>query len=139
MSHKALNAVVIHSRKPLDGQCNMGLRWTFPVAGLHALYVIALVAFTRAIRHVEFRFDELRDLWKGILVSATSIGIWVTAFVLNEIHYDISWLQVASRFVLLVTVSYTQIVPIICSQNNLKIFFLAYILYASSNRVAFSW
>ncbi|BAB01074.1 unnamed protein product [Arabidopsis thaliana] len=81
----------------------MGLQWTFPVAGLHALYVLALIAFTRAVRHVEFRFDELRDLWKGILVSATSIVIWVTAFVLNEIHEEISWLQVASRFVLLVT------------------------------------
>lgn len=95
---------VIHATKPLNDKCHMRLQWTFPVAGLHALYVLALIAFTRAVRHVEFRFDELRDLWKGILVSATSIIIWVTAFVLNEIHEEISWLQVASRFVLLVTV-----------------------------------
>lgn len=96
--------LVIHARKPLSNDCHLGLQWTFPVAGLHALYVLALVAFTRAIRHVEFRFDELRDLWKGILVSGASVVIWVTAFVLNEILTQISWLQVASRFVLLVTV-----------------------------------
>ncbi|WZZ74020.1 hypothetical protein YC2023_085390 [Brassica napus] len=96
-------AAIIHARKPLSNECHLGLQWTFPVAGLHALYVLALVAFTRAVRHVEFRFDELRDLWKGILVSAASVVIWVTAFVLNEILTEISWLQVASRFVLLVT------------------------------------
>ncbi|XP_013677387.2 regulator of G-protein signaling 1 isoform X1 [Brassica napus] len=96
-------AAIIHARKPLSNECHLGLQWTFPVAGLHALYVLALVAFTRAVRHVEFRFDELKDLWKGILVSAASVVIWVTAFVLNEILTEISWLQVASRFVLLVT------------------------------------
>ncbi|XP_010502507.1 PREDICTED: regulator of G-protein signaling 1 [Camelina sativa] len=96
-------SAIIHAKRPLNRQCHMGPRWTFPVAGLHAFYVLALIAFTRAVRHVEFRFDELRDLWKGILVSATSIIIWVTAFVLNEIYDEISWLQVSSRFVLLVT------------------------------------
>ncbi|KAF8100900.1 hypothetical protein N665_0214s0059 [Sinapis alba] len=96
-------AAIVQAKRPLDSQCHMGLEWTIPVAGLHALYVLALLAFTRAIRHVEFRFDELRDLWKGILVSATSVAIWVTSFVLNEIHTDTSWLQVTSRFVLLVT------------------------------------
>ncbi|KAH9708473.1 Regulator of G-protein signaling 1 [Citrus sinensis] len=71
-----------------------------------------LIAAT-SIRHIEFRFDELRDLWQGIIVSASSIGtlssrfytvlsLWVFAYLLNEIHDDISWLQVASRFLLLV-------------------------------------
>ncbi|CAN7091829.1 unnamed protein product [Brassica rapa subsp. narinosa] len=96
-------AAIVQAKRPLDSQCHMGLEWTLPVAGLNALYVLALLAFTRAIRHVEFRFDELRDLWKGILVSATSVALWVTSFVLNEIHTDTSWLQVTSRFVLLVT------------------------------------
>ncbi|XP_013608784.1 PREDICTED: regulator of G-protein signaling 1-like isoform X2 [Brassica oleracea var. oleracea] len=96
-------AAIFQAKRPLDSQCHMGLEWTLPVAGLNALYVLALLAFTRAIRHVEFRFDELRDLWKGILVSATSVALWVTSFVLNEIHTDTSWLQVTSRFVLLVT------------------------------------
>ncbi|RID45439.1 hypothetical protein BRARA_I02169 [Brassica rapa] len=98
-----LGAAIVQAKRPLDSQCHMGLEWTLPVAGLNALYVLALLAFTRAIRHVEFRFDELRDLWKGILVSATSVALWVTSFVLNEIHTDTSWLQVTSRFVLLVT------------------------------------
>ncbi|KAK9191745.1 hypothetical protein WN943_020360 [Citrus x changshan-huyou] len=66
------------------------------------LYVASLVGFMAAIRHIEFRFDELRDLWQGIIVSASSIGLWVFAYLLNEIHDDISWLQVASRFLLLV-------------------------------------
>ncbi|KAJ4877926.1 Regulator of G-protein signaling 1 [Raphanus sativus] len=96
-------SAIIQAKRPLDSQCHMGLEWTLPVTGLHALYVLALLALTRAIRHVEFRFDELKDLWKGILVSATSVALWVTSFVLNEIHTDTSWLQVASRFVLLVT------------------------------------
>ncbi|XP_010556357.1 PREDICTED: regulator of G-protein signaling 1 [Tarenaya hassleriana] len=95
-------AAFIHARKPLNHQCHMGVKWTLPVVGFHALYVLALVAFTRAIRHIEFRFDELRDLWQGILVSASSIGIWVSAYVLNEIHEDVSWLQISSRFMLLI-------------------------------------
>ncbi|KAK8526356.1 hypothetical protein V6N12_020828 [Hibiscus sabdariffa] len=59
----------------------------------------------RAIRHIEFRFDELKDLWQGILVSASLIGLWVSAYILNEVHDDISWLQVTSRFLLLTTAS----------------------------------
>ncbi|XP_024023940.1 regulator of G-protein signaling 1 [Morus notabilis] len=93
----------MHIRKPLNHRCHMEFPWIVPVTSLHTLYVIALVGFTGAVRHIEFRFDELRDLWHGILVSASSIGVWVAAYVLNEIHDDISWLQVASRFLLLVT------------------------------------
>ncbi|KAL5552704.1 hypothetical protein UlMin_040105 [Ulmus minor] len=92
----------MHFRKPLNYRCHMGLHWIFPVVSLHAMYVVALVGFTGAIRHIEFRFDEVRDLWQGILLSASSIGVWVAAYILNEIHDDISWLQVASRFLLLV-------------------------------------
>lgn len=60
---------------------------------------------TAAVHHIEFRFDELRDLWQGILVSSVSIAAWITAYMLNEIHDNISWLQVASRFLLLVLAS----------------------------------
>ncbi|KAM5568050.1 regulator of G-protein signaling 1 [Rosa sericea] len=98
-------AAFIHITKPLNYRCHMGAQWIIPSMSLHTTYVAILVAFTCAIRHIEFRFDELRDLWQGILVSASSIGVWVVAYVLNEIHDDISWLQVASRFVLLVTTS----------------------------------
>lgn len=52
----------------------MGTQWIIPVICLHALYIAALVGFTGAIQHVEFRFHELKDLWRGILVSACSIG-----------------------------------------------------------------
>ncbi|MBA0563243.1 hypothetical protein Golob_008234, partial [Gossypium lobatum] len=98
-------AAVIHEKKPLNYRCHFGTYWTIPVVCLHSLYVAVLMGFTRAIRHIEFRFDELRDLWQGILGSASLIGVWVFAYILNEIHDDISWLQVASRFMLLLTAS----------------------------------
>lgn len=31
-------------------------------------------------------------------------GVWTAAYILNEVHDDVSWLQAASRFLLLVTV-----------------------------------
>ncbi|XP_020411121.1 regulator of G-protein signaling 1 isoform X2 [Prunus persica] len=98
-------AALMHIKKPLNYRCHMGTQWIIPVVSLHAIYVAILVGFTGAVRHIEFRFDELRDLWQGILVSASSIGVWVAAYILNEIHDDISWLQVVSRFTLLVTAS----------------------------------
>lgn len=73
-------SVVIHMKKPLNYRCHMGTYWIIPVSSLHALYVAALVGFTGAIRHVEFRFDELKDLWRGILVSASSVGTLSSRF-----------------------------------------------------------
>ncbi|XP_020539234.1 regulator of G-protein signaling 1 isoform X2 [Jatropha curcas] len=98
-------AALIHVKKPLNTRCHMGTHWIVPVLLLHTSYVAALVGFTGLIRHIEFRFDELKDLWQGILVSASSIGLWVVAYVLNEIHDDIASLQVVSRCLLLFTAS----------------------------------
>lgn len=98
-------SIFIHLKKPLNYRCHMGTQWIIPVICLHALYIAALVGFTGAIQHIEFRFHELKDLWRGILVSACSIGIWVVAYVLNEEHEEISWVQIVSRFLLLVTTS----------------------------------
>ncbi|KAI4336639.1 hypothetical protein L6164_015139 [Bauhinia variegata] len=98
-------AAFIHMKKPLNYRCHMTAQWTIPVVCLHALYIATLVGFTGAVRHIEFRFDELKDLWRGILVSVLSMAVWVSAYILNEIHDDISWLQVASRFLLLVVSS----------------------------------
>ena len=47
---------------------------------LHTTYVAALVGFTVAIRHIEFRFHELKDLWRGILVSTSSVGTLLSRF-----------------------------------------------------------
>lgn len=66
--------VVIHLKEPLNGRCHMGIQWIIPVIGLHGVYIVALVFFAGAIHHIEFRFHELKDLWRGILVSTTSIG-----------------------------------------------------------------
>ncbi|KAG6405695.1 hypothetical protein SASPL_133287 [Salvia splendens] len=52
-------------------------------------YIAALVGFTAAVQHIEFRFHEL---WRGILVSACCIGVWIVAYTLNEIgpnHFKI--------------------------------------------------
>lgn len=98
-------ASFLHKEKPLNDHCHMGVRWIIPVISLHAIYVATLIGFTGAIHHIEFRFQELKALWRGILVSTASIGLWIVAYVLNEIHEEISWLQVASRFVLLVVTS----------------------------------
>ncbi|XP_043687159.1 regulator of G-protein signaling 1-like isoform X2 [Telopea speciosissima] len=98
-------AAFIHTRKPLNPRCHMRSQWTIPVVCLHILYVTAMVGITRALQHIEFRFHEFKDLLKGIIVSAFSVGIWVIAYILNEVHEDIPWLQVASRFLLLVTAS----------------------------------
>lgn len=98
-------AAFIHVKQPLNNHCHMGAQWVVPVVSFHTLYVATLVAFTGAIRHIEFRFNELRDLWRGIVLSASSIGVWIAAYVLNEIHDEIAWLQVVSRFLLLVTSS----------------------------------
>ncbi|XP_057949432.1 regulator of G-protein signaling 1 [Malania oleifera] len=98
-------AALIHTKKPLNAQCHMEAQWIIPVMCLHTAYVIALVGFTGAVRHIEFRFHELKELWRGILVSTASIVIWVASYILNEIHEEISWLQVATRFLLLITAS----------------------------------
>ncbi|WCJ38638.1 G-protein coupled receptors GTPase activators [Euphorbia peplus] len=98
-------AALIHLKKPLNTRCHMGTYWIIPVVSLHTTYIACLVGFAGAIRHIEFRFDELKDLWQGILVSASSVGVWVIAYILNEVHDNISWLQVASRFFLLFTAS----------------------------------
>lgn len=95
-------AAFIHARKPLNLRCHMRPYWIIPVVIFHTLYVSVLIGFTKAIQHIDFRFDELRDLWKGIIVAASSIGLWVFAYVLNEVHDEISWLQVSSRFLLLI-------------------------------------
>lgn len=73
-------SVVIHMKKPLNYRCHLRSHWVIPVTCLHTLYVAALVGFTGAIRHIEFRFDEVRDLWRGIVISACSIGMLFSRF-----------------------------------------------------------
>lgn len=69
-----IHDVVVHMKKPLNSRCHMKAPWIFPIMFLHALYIAILVGFLAAIRHIEFRFNELKDLLKGIVVSASSIG-----------------------------------------------------------------
>ncbi|KAG6398746.1 hypothetical protein SASPL_140215 [Salvia splendens] len=82
------------------------VRQIIPVISVHALYIAALVGFTGASQHIEFRFHELKDLWRGILVSACCIGVWVVAYTLNEIYEGNALIQIISRSVLLIMTSF---------------------------------
>ncbi|XP_057811090.1 regulator of G-protein signaling 1 [Salvia miltiorrhiza] len=100
-----VGSAILHLNKPLNHRCHMKTLWIIPVISVHALYIAALVGFTGAVQHIEFRFHELKDLWRGILVSACCIGIWVVAYILNEIHEDSPLVQIISRSVLLIMTS----------------------------------
>ncbi|KNA20684.1 hypothetical protein SOVF_049790 isoform B [Spinacia oleracea] len=96
-------AALIHLKKPLNYRCQMSARWVTPMMVLHSVYVVAFVGLTRSIQHVNFRFDELKDLWRGVVVSTLSVVFWVVAYILNEIHEDVEWLRVGSRLLLAIT------------------------------------
>ncbi|XXG88978.1 hypothetical protein AAC387_Pa12g1091 [Persea americana] len=55
--------------------------------------------------HMGNWFQEFKDLLLGIVTSSTCIGIWITSYVLNEIHDQTRPVQVISRFLLLVSAS----------------------------------
>ncbi|KAL6505474.1 G-protein signaling regulator protein [Orobanche hederae] len=99
------SAAFISITKPLNNRCHMGTLYIIPVTCLHVAYIAALIGLTGAVQHIEFRFQELKDLWRGILVSTCCIGLWVVAYFLNETYEDISLLQIISRSLLLVMVS----------------------------------
>ncbi|XP_072957952.1 regulator of G-protein signaling 1 isoform X1 [Typha angustifolia] len=98
-------AAFLHINKPLNHRCHMRSQWVIPVVCIHGLYIAALTGITNAVRHIEFRFHEFKDLLQGIIVSSIVVGFWIGAYVLNEIHEDIPWVQVCSRFLLLVMAS----------------------------------
>ncbi|XP_024989777.1 regulator of G-protein signaling 1 [Cynara cardunculus var. scolymus] len=98
-------AALLHMEQPLNNRCHMGTRWAVPYVCFPVFYIAALIGITGAIHHIEFRFDELKDLWRAILVTVFSIGVWVVAYVLNETHEEVMWLQVTTRCVLLVVAS----------------------------------
>ncbi|XP_042496008.1 regulator of G-protein signaling 1-like isoform X2 [Macadamia integrifolia] len=94
-----------HAMKPLNARCHMRSWWITPFICRDILYIAILAGITWALHHIEFRFHEFKDLLKGIFVSAACIGMWVAAFILNEVREDTPWLQIASRFLLLVIAS----------------------------------
>ncbi|KAK1415793.1 hypothetical protein QVD17_31580 [Tagetes erecta] len=96
----------LHITLPLNNRCHMGTQWAVPYMCFPVLYTAALVCITRAIHHIEFKFHELKDLWRGILVTVFSIGAWVVLYVLHETHEETMWLQVTTRCVLLVVASF---------------------------------
>ncbi|KAL2903492.1 Regulator of G-protein signaling 1 [Bienertia sinuspersici] len=110
-------AAFIQLKKPLNHRCQMSAQWVAPLMVLHSIYVVIFVGLTRSIQHVNFRFDELTDLWRGVLVSTLSVVLWVVAYILNEIHDDVDWLRIASRFLLALMTS---------------VFILAFFSYSSS-------
>ncbi|XP_021746550.1 regulator of G-protein signaling 1-like isoform X1 [Chenopodium quinoa] len=110
-------AAIIQLKQPLNYRCQMSARWVTPSMVLHSIYVVIFVGLTRSIQHVNFRFDELKDLWRGVVISTFSLVFWVVAYILNEIHEDVEWLRVGSRFLLALMTS---------------VFILAFFSYSSS-------
>ncbi|KAH7681517.1 Regulator of G-protein signaling RGS protein [Dioscorea alata] len=98
-------AAFIHISKPLNHHCHMSSQWVVPVVCIHGFYIAVLIGVTMAVRHIEFKFHEFKDLLRGIVVSSIAVGLWIAAYILNDVHEDILWVQVASRFFLLVTAS----------------------------------
>lgn len=92
-------------KRPLNHLCHVQRQWVIPIAIIHGLYVAVLLGVTRSVRHVEFKFDEFKDLLQGIIVSSIAVGLWVAAYIVNEVHEDRSWVQVSSRFLLLLMAS----------------------------------
>ncbi|KAI7749259.1 hypothetical protein M8C21_030903 [Ambrosia artemisiifolia] len=66
-------ATVLHIKQPLNNRCHMGTQWVGPHICFPVLYIAALVCITGAIHHIEFKFDELKDLWRAILVTMFSV------------------------------------------------------------------
>ncbi|KAM0062423.1 putative RGS domain-containing protein [Helianthus debilis subsp. tardiflorus] len=99
-------ATLLHVKQPLNNRCHMGTQWVGPYMCFPVVYIAALVCITGAIHHIEFKFDELKDLWRAILVTMFSVGVWVVAYVLNETHEEKTWLQVTTRCLLLVVASF---------------------------------
>ncbi|CAA6659632.1 unnamed protein product [Spirodela intermedia] len=97
-------ATAISITKPLNANCHIHWQWIAPVVCFIMLYISALIWLAYAIRHIEFRFQELKDLLRGIIISATATGVWIIAYVLIEVQEYNSWVQVISRFLLLFTV-----------------------------------
>lgn len=99
-------AALLQIKEPLNNRCHMPTQWAVPYICFPLFYIAALVVITGAIHHIEFKFDELKDLWRAILVTVFSICAWAVAYVLNETHEEIRWLQVSTRCVLLVVGSF---------------------------------
>ncbi|KAJ4974773.1 hypothetical protein NE237_007947 [Protea cynaroides] len=98
-------AAIFDIGQPLNSRCHVRIVWIIPIVCMDVLYVSILVGITWALRHIEFRFHEFKNLLQGIIVTTVAIGIWVAAYIMNEVHEETSRLQVASRFLLLVTAS----------------------------------
>ncbi|XP_071714440.1 regulator of G-protein signaling 1 [Rutidosis leptorrhynchoides] len=98
-------ATLMHIKQPLNNRCHTGSRWAVPYMCFPVLYIAALVGITGAIHHIEFKFNELKDLWRAILATVLSVAVWVVSYVLNESHEEIMWLQVTTRCLLLVMAS----------------------------------
>ncbi|KAI3817496.1 hypothetical protein L1987_11288 [Smallanthus sonchifolius] len=64
----------LHIKQPVNNRCHTGTHWAVLYTCFPVLYTVALVYITTAIHHIEFKFHELKDLWRGILVTVFSIG-----------------------------------------------------------------
>ncbi|KAH9318493.1 hypothetical protein KI387_020262 [Taxus chinensis] len=99
-----LLAAYVQAKRPFNLHCHLGKLWIIPVALLHVFYLSVLVGITWMIRNIEFKFDEFKDLVKGVTITLIFLGVWIAIYIANEVHHEeTAWLMVASRFMLMLT------------------------------------
>lgn len=53
----------------------MSSQWVVPIVCIHGFYIAVLIGVTMAVRHIEFKFHEFKDLLRGIIVSSIAVGM----------------------------------------------------------------
>ncbi|GLJ16370.1 hypothetical protein SUGI_0277500 [Cryptomeria japonica] len=97
-------AALVQAKRPFNIYCHLGNQWVISWALLHHFYLFVLVGITWKIRHIEFQFDEFKELVKGVTVTLIFLGVWIAIYVANEVHHEkTASLMVASRFTLMLT------------------------------------
>lgn len=95
-------AAFSQAKRPFNQFCRLGNQWVIPIASLHVLYLSLLMGVTWRIRKIEFKFDEFKELSKGVAITLIFLGVWVSLYIANKVHGEKSTrLMVASRFMLM--------------------------------------
>lgn len=97
-------ASLFQAKRPFNIYCHLGIEWVISLALLHFFYLFVLVGITWKIRHIEFKFDEFKELVKGVAITLIFLGVWIAFYIANEVHHEeTTSLMVASRFTLMLT------------------------------------
>ncbi|KAE8724540.1 Regulator of G-protein signaling 1 [Hibiscus syriacus] len=71
----------------------------------HMFLPLILLPWVAGAAFKNLTFPQIGSTYAAHHIIIIDKGVWVSAYILNEIHDDILWLQVVSRFMLLLTAS----------------------------------